>query len=683
MAKKLSDFTSKPKKKSEEDTIPTSSANAMNAPGSFALDNPTNTSMSLNGGDQRPSLYYKGKNGDASDLAGNSRRQKLQKLRIDEARGRKGKASVETDADSGDDNLIYQMRKAINLRGRHNVKFADGSTMQVHPSHAHKIISQFTSIRRPIDKQDYINKVGASAKTFTKHLQDDVQGIDRATDPVYNPRSNWGDTVKSSALATEDFNEAFKKMTGKDKIRAFLKNPNDPKTSEAVRKQYPAPISKTELKKALKVEAIGPRDAVVTQPPYSMAMIPTNPLRPDATPTSHAIPTSSMDVESTKDDKRQQIADRLKQMIMQIIMKKEEVIDPIERERLRVLHTKRREDLANQREKKLAAARTAIMGAHKRQRSAERTAHIRRLQMYEYFNDLFGSLIAEAGFPARGKQDSDVEGDRMGVSVEPPAKMNAKKEKKIIAGGKGKDEIVMNPPLRVDEAKAKLHKPKKPHVKSQETPEFPQLSKIIKEKVAQSTGDLKDACWKGYTAVGFKNKDGRRVPNCVPNEAVESVDNSELTEEYPMTYVKVNSKGAGDQNPSASYVHSRVSFGNEKPTTPERVKHLVKNSPKHKDMISKGYKVHSYGSHTGGSTHFGMPAKVTTESATMTKSGAGEMGTSELTKTYARETPGQNEDIKFAHHSASVPWEVKEGDSGKSEKLYQKIREVLSGKSKR
>ena len=38
----------------------------------------------------------------------------------------------------------------------------------------------------------------------------------------------------------------------------------------------------------------------------------------------------------------------------------------------------------------------------------------------------------------------------------------------------------------------------------------------IAEKVKQPTGDLKSACWKGYTAVGTKEKNGRSVPNCVP-----------------------------------------------------------------------------------------------------------------------------------------------------------------------
>lgn len=45
------------------------------------------------------------------------------------------------------------------------------------------------------------------------------------------------------------------------------------------------------------------------------------------------------------------------------------------------------------------------------------------------------------------------------------------------------------------------------------------------EEVKEPTGDLKDACWKGYTAVGMKMKNGRKVPNCVPvKEEVEQID---------------------------------------------------------------------------------------------------------------------------------------------------------------
>ena len=38
------------------------------------------------------------------------------------------------------------------------------------------------------------------------------------------------------------------------------------------------------------------------------------------------------------------------------------------------------------------------------------------------------------------------------------------------------------------------------------------------EEVKKPTGDLKKACWTGYTAVGTKKKNGHTVPNCVPEE---------------------------------------------------------------------------------------------------------------------------------------------------------------------
>ena len=36
--------------------------------------------------------------------------------------------------------------------------------------------------------------------------------------------------------------------------------------------------------------------------------------------------------------------------------------------------------------------------------------------------------------------------------------------------------------------------------------------------------EKKDPCWKGYTAVGMKKKNGRKVPNCVPiKESLEAL----------------------------------------------------------------------------------------------------------------------------------------------------------------
>jgi len=53
------------------------------------------------------------------------------------------------------------------------------------------------------------------------------------------------------------------------------------------------------------------------------------------------------------------------------------------------------------------------------------------------------------------------------------------------------------------------------------------MDKDLSEKVKAPTGGLKSACWKGYTAVGMKMKNGRKVPNCVPKEETQVDENKE------------------------------------------------------------------------------------------------------------------------------------------------------------
>jgi len=49
------------------------------------------------------------------------------------------------------------------------------------------------------------------------------------------------------------------------------------------------------------------------------------------------------------------------------------------------------------------------------------------------------------------------------------------------------------------------------------------------DEVEKATGSLKSACWKGYTAVGMKMKNGKKVPNCVPVK-----EDSDLEEKIDM-----------------------------------------------------------------------------------------------------------------------------------------------------
>jgi hypothetical protein len=73
-------------------------------------------------------------------------------------------------------------------------------------------------------------------------------------------------------------------------------------------------------------------------------------------------------------------------------------------------------------------------------------------------------------------------------------------------------------------------------------------------EVKEPTGSLKDACWKGYTAVGMKMKNGKKVPNCVPkNEEVE------LDEAMDPSEVAQNPKMYSKQDAIKAYYHKKTS----------------------------------------------------------------------------------------------------------------------------
>ena len=79
------------------------------------------------------------------------------------------------------------------------------------------------------------------------------------------------------------------------------------------------------------------------------------------------------------------------------------------------------------------------------------------------------------------------------------------------------------------------------------------------EEVKEPTGKLKDACWKGYTAVGTKNKNGRTVPNCVPEETSISEDGAAAVAAGPTNVVGGGAiAGAGVGSQGEPGVHQTV-----------------------------------------------------------------------------------------------------------------------------
>ena len=82
---------------------------------------------------------------------------------------------------------------------------------------------------------------------------------------------------------------------------------------------------------------------------------------------------------------------------------------------------------------------------------------------------------------------------------------------------------------------------------------------------------------------------------------------------YPVTYTKMH-KDSRDPS-KVDHVemhHANIDFGDDnKPTTPERVKHLVANSPEHKALKAKGYTLDAYGSHKETDNFYTYPVKIT------------------------------------------------------------------------
>lgn len=119
---------------------------------------------------------------------------------------------------------------------------------------------------------------------------------------------------------------------------------------------------------------------------------------------------------------------------------------------------------------------------------------------------------------------------------------------------------------------------------------------IDEKKVPEATGDLKDACWKGYTAVGMKTKNGKQVPNCVPVKEEKDEEDRVTRSDYKVS-------------PSGRKTHKEIVFkhGEDKKegldeVAPPGFEGTVKAMKKKKEidnpyalawsMYKKGYKSH-------------------------------------------------------------------------------------------
>lgn len=99
------------------------------------------------------------------------------------------------------------------------------------------------------------------------------------------------------------------------------------------------------------------------------------------------------------------------------------------------------------------------------------------------------------------------------------------------------------------------------------------------EFVEKATGGLKDACWKGYTAVGMKMKNGKKVPNCVPVKKKKSTsDHGEgdiATAEMTPNYLPKEPGKGDEKNPQMKEAGIRMPRMEEIEKSSNRNSHLA------------------------------------------------------------------------------------------------------------
>ena len=104
--------------------------------------------------------------------------------------------------------------------------------------------------------------------------------------------------------------------------------------------------------------------------------------------------------------------------------------------------------------------------------------------------------------------------------------------------------------------------------------EYEQQIKHVK-KMAMQEDSLKSACWKGYTAVGMKMKNGRKVPNCVPVKE----DAEELNE---MPGANMDTRAVHSHLKKKGWKLSRTAGSHDVFTHPDAEHHIA--VPRHKQL---------------------------------------------------------------------------------------------------
>ena len=435
------------------------------------------------------------------------------------------KSSADKDArDAGDTNIIYQMRKTINSRGEHETTFADGHKAHISVNDAKKMLAKFEALRMPADKHSFTIAAGKSLQAFRNVM---AHGI-----PKDKPKISLGG---------RQFNEFYLGVGRSRTVSPYDKDePPGVRNVGEVAKDEDRPEdpnrSRPLSQKLDLLLRLGLSDQEELQK-YRRAL---------RSSKKHALQSPQM---------REALANLLDKLI-DLTTK-----DPATYSRVRY-------NVMNK------EANSLLRKAEESGVPVEIIYEVfaRGYEMNNSVNEAFNRVNS---FIAGGKAadlDSDLIEDVTDL---------AKRYKDFVTGG-GTPQTASRYKSHVNMLAKKtgqhpiqINKQVRKHVKSM-------------KEVTEPTGGLKDACWSGYTAVGMKMKNGRKVPNCVPKEETQ-ID--ELSKETLKSYVKkVDKRGEGVKRGTGLNTASQKIAKQEPTSTLKKTVDSIKNTPHGKLKSSSVYK---------------------------------------------------------------------------------------------
>lgn len=530
------------------------------------------------------------------------------------------KSAIDKDArDAGDTNIIYQMRKTINSRGEHETVFADKHKANISVSDAKKLLAKFEALRMPADKHKFTIAAGKSLQSFRDVM---AHGI-----PKDKPKISLGG---------KQFNEFYLGVGRARTVSPYDRDePPGTRNIGEIAKDEDRPTdpnrSRPLSQKLDLLLRLGLSDGEELQK-YRRAL---------RSSKKHALQSPQM---------REALADLLDKLI-DLTTK-----DPATYSRVRYNVVNKE---ANALLRKATDSGVPVEIIYE--------VFTRGLEVNNNVNEAFNRVNS---FIAGGKA-ADLDSDL----IEDVADL-AKRYKDYVTGG-GTSQTASRYKSHVNMLAKKtgqhpiqINKQVRKHVKSM-------------KEVTEPTGGLKDACWSGYTAVGMKMKNGRKVPNCVPKEETQIEGQANWARAR-----KENERSsvANLNQPKKSYVDRKY--------TPMKSDEKERVTAATKDFVSKGgtiqkiapgkktiksfvrpkkYMAPNQASRVTEDINYAFEAYIGSEPASKDKNDPKNrfVGTDSIVQNYADATPGQGKIVKEATYKGkTVPLNKPMAGDVKKSKVY-------------